>query len=429
MKPIFFPTQRGQALIIIALASIGLVAIVGLALDGSAKFSDRRHAQNAADTAVLAGGLARVSGDSQWKLTALDRALSNGYNNNLISNSVVVYACDETDSDCGPYTGNPDYIRVVVDSYVNTYFARIVGINQTHNTVESIAMSKTTSKGGPLYAGSSVWATKSSGSCSGTSKKSLYTGGSGELQLYGGGMGASMSVGSCIDFSGGNTQFHKDGTSCGDLTTAATSIPSANLKSLHDPDKCMDIVLGATFDDPPKDLGITCTGTAAPISKGSNIMSPGNYTDKKDFPPAGIDTLQPGTYCISQANFILNNKQKLSGAGVTIVMSQGLVRWNGGSETNLTSPTSGDLKGLLIYFPPSNTSDLDINGNSNVTLTGTVLAQNAPCFFAGTGQIQKATLQFVCYTWEGGGDSNVQLIYNSSLFWDQILPSRVGLVQ
>src|SRR5512141_2096333 len=138
MKPIFFPTERGQALIIISLAAIGLFAIVGLAIDGSAKFSDRRHAQNAADTAVLAGGLAKVNGDSQWKLVALNRALSNGYNNNLISNTVSVYACDETGSGCGPYSGKADYISVVITSNVNTYFARILGIYQTHNTVESV---------------------------------------------------------------------------------------------------------------------------------------------------------------------------------------------------------------------------------------------------------------------------------------------------
>ena len=50
--------ERGQALVLVALASIGLFAITGLAIDGSAKFSDRRHAQNAADTAAVAGALA-----------------------------------------------------------------------------------------------------------------------------------------------------------------------------------------------------------------------------------------------------------------------------------------------------------------------------------------------------------------------------------
>lgn len=421
-------SERGQALIIIALAAIVLFGFTALAIDGSAKFADRRHAQNAADTAVLAGGLARIKGDSQWKLAALDRAASNGYGNNLTTNTVTVQACDENGSNCGPYTGKSDYIKVVIVSHVNTYFARILGINQTHNVVESLAMSKNTYSGGPLYAGSSVWSTKSSGSCNGTPNKSLSTYGSGQLQLYGGGMGSAMPDGSCIDFSGGNTQIHKEDPNCGDLVTAAPSIPNANLQSLYDPDKCSDIVYNASFDQPPADLGITCSGTAAPISKNSNIMSPGNYNGKSDFPPAGIDTLQAGRYCIN-GDFTLNNNQKLTGTGVTIVMMNGLIKWNGSSEAKLTAPTSGDYKGLLIYYPPSNHSDLTLDGSGNVTMTGTVLAQNSSCFYAGSGQVQKQTIQFICYTWQGGGNSDIQIEYNSSLFWNQVMPAQVGLLQ
>ena len=52
--------QRGQALIIIAFAIIGLIGMTGLAVDGGMAFSDRRHAQNAADTAAVAGALAKI---------------------------------------------------------------------------------------------------------------------------------------------------------------------------------------------------------------------------------------------------------------------------------------------------------------------------------------------------------------------------------
>ena len=50
--------EKGQALILIALAAIGLFAFGALAIDGSRAYSDKRHAQNAADTAALAGALA-----------------------------------------------------------------------------------------------------------------------------------------------------------------------------------------------------------------------------------------------------------------------------------------------------------------------------------------------------------------------------------
>ncbi len=52
--------ERGQALILIALAAVGLFGFSALAIDGSRVFSDRRHAQNTADTAALAAALARV---------------------------------------------------------------------------------------------------------------------------------------------------------------------------------------------------------------------------------------------------------------------------------------------------------------------------------------------------------------------------------
>src|SRR5688572_29709495 len=54
-------TERGQALILVALAAIGLFAVTALAIDGSARFSDRRHAQNAVDTAAMAAALAKVN--------------------------------------------------------------------------------------------------------------------------------------------------------------------------------------------------------------------------------------------------------------------------------------------------------------------------------------------------------------------------------
>src|SRR5215211_1320151 len=125
MKPKL--AERGQALILIALAAIGLFGMAGLAIDGSAKFSDRRHAQNAADTAALAAALAKVQAQKQGSsngaiqtaltLAALDRAASNGYDDNLVTNNVEVYNppitgiyadCSNVQFDCH------DYIQVTI---------------------------------------------------------------------------------------------------------------------------------------------------------------------------------------------------------------------------------------------------------------------------------------------------------------------------
>ena len=74
----FNSSEKGQALIIIAFAAIGLFAFAALAIDGSMVFSDRRHAQNAADTAVLDAALSKTRGGT-WEQEGLDRASESGF--------------------------------------------------------------------------------------------------------------------------------------------------------------------------------------------------------------------------------------------------------------------------------------------------------------------------------------------------------------
>jgi len=162
--------ERGQALIIIAFSIIALVGMVGLAIDGGTKFSDRRHAQNAADTAAMAAALAKVdaliAGVSDnspttsapttcpppsgvlaspvcdaLQLAGLDRADSNDYSNNLTSNTVNIYSPPIS----GYYStlvDKNDYVQVIIDSSVNTTFSRVFGFNQFKNHVEAVALAK-----------------------------------------------------------------------------------------------------------------------------------------------------------------------------------------------------------------------------------------------------------------------------------------------
>jgi Tfp pilus assembly protein PilV len=53
-------SERGQALVLIVIGIIGLVGITALSIDGGNAYFDRRRAQNAADTAAMAAGLAKV---------------------------------------------------------------------------------------------------------------------------------------------------------------------------------------------------------------------------------------------------------------------------------------------------------------------------------------------------------------------------------
>lgn len=405
--------ERGQALILIALAAIGLFGITGLAIDGGAKFSDRRHAQNAADTAALAGSLAKVNGDPLWKIVAADRAYSNGYTDDHVRSEVTVYSCDETGSDCGPYDGNSNFVRVLIESNLNTYFARVIGINQTKNTVESLAMAQTEYVG-EMYGGASIVGLAPD-QC-----KTIWFSGSGFTDVTGGGVFSNSNLDCGVTIQG-STNLNMDGSidMVADGYTLNGTPPLGGVSGgLHGGSSAYEY-------PPPANMlpSVSCSGTA---TKSGHTMTPGSYSGT--FPPSGVTDLNPGTYCLT-GNFRLGSHDNLTGTGVTIYMQSGDIDWNGGAEIHLSAPTSGDYAGLLIYAPMSNTNTMRFNGNAVSDLTGTIFMPAASLIYNGTGSVTPSHVQIIGYTIELTGTNNTNVIYQDNENWDTTLPAQVGLFQ
>jgi Putative Flp pilus-assembly TadE/G-like len=382
--------ERGQALVLIALAAVGLFAITGLAIDGGAKFSDRRHAQNAADTAALAAALTKATGltagqtdsvcstASGWTNSAFcldiinaawDRAEENGYDG-LIPDSVDVYSPPIS----GPYLNNASYVQVIITSYVKTYFARVIGINQTQNTVEAVALSK---EGGKLYDGSSVVSMNPSPNCG---NGSVNVGGNGTINLNGGGIlvNSSASCGysqtSCsvtLNIIGGGISSAGSpiNQSCGTPAPADTSAPQVVVPDeVYMPDEPIECSQAHPLPTNP--------------SGNSWTIYPGYYTD---FPQAGLIsnnkdiTLSPGVYCVdSDIHWSGSTFNSLDGtSGVTIYMKSGHT-----FNTSINSPiwlnasTSGEYTGYLIILDGNMNSiqNCTINGGSYLDMNGTIFA-------------------------------------------------------
>src|SRR5574341_1426885 len=151
--------ERGQALIVIALAAIILFGFAALAIDGSRSFEDRRHAQNAADTAALAGALA-YSRNNDINVAALTRATSNGYNGGA-TNDVTVTVTDAPAGVCPANTLGKD-IKVDIVTQITTSLARVVGQNTLTNAVTATARS-CGSYFGPPFDGAAIVALAPSG--------------------------------------------------------------------------------------------------------------------------------------------------------------------------------------------------------------------------------------------------------------------------
>jgi hypothetical protein len=110
-------------------------------------------------------------------------------------------------------------------------------------------------------------------------------------------------------------------------------------------------------------------------------------------------------------------------------MQSGGIDWNGGAQINLSAPASGDLAGMLIFAPMSNTSTMSLNGNAGTTLTGTIFTPAAPLVYNGTGNLEPSHIQLIAYTIELTGANISNIIYQDVDNWDSTNPAQLGIMQ
>ena len=418
-------SESGQVLIIIALAAIGIFGIVALAIDGTAKFSDRRHAQNAADSAALAGALALVDGQTTeingvpvWVLNALDIALENGYDDNHVSNDVWVYRCHAVDPaspvDCGPYNGNSDYVQAVIQSHVNTYFARVLGINETVNTVHAVTYAK---KRGPFYDGNLIVALNPN-PCSG---------GNGNVQL-GGSSAVTLSGGGAFVNSGGSGCGMEQGGSCPTIAGGSLGSPGDGNINL---DGCPGLPAPSTNQAPypfppempeePDECDVSNPGSFSSNSgTQTTTLSPGRFNE---FPPksgGGLTVydnmvMNPGIYCVNDVIKLVDQHLILTGHDVTIYIRPGYdIDIQGGTIT-LDAPDTGPYAGYLMIIDSDFTGqvpDCHINGASSNTYIGTIFAPYCDLIVNGGNDLTSYTSQFVAYTVAILGNADTELYYD-----------------
>ncbi|MCX6037127.1 MAG: pilus assembly protein TadG-related protein [Chloroflexi bacterium] len=411
-------TERGQALVLIVLGIVGLIAITTLAIDAGNAFLDRRHAQNAADTAAFAAVLEKIqdmplngvvcgttacsnTDDNHdgliWSTAGLARARTNGYNNDVVPNTVTLYNppvvgdCNPNDSP-SPYVGNWDYIQVIIRSTVKTYFAPIIGIKQLNNCVEAIAHAKP-GVPEPMVLGNLMAGLSRSGTA-------VSVGGGANITLIGGGTFSNSSDSSALTMSNNSSLVIKD--------TATSTNPSTTIG--------LSAVGGILANPLPYPSPIT-TGDAQYPNPLPAYMLP-NYTcnfSYVNFPPTSTDTnvqiagkvvtfIKSGVYCVSGS---FNSNQDLSANSevrITIVLETAGISWTGQSSVNLTSlprdnprivPPTYPTGGLLFYLPPSNTSSINLAGGAGMNTTGSILAPGADIKLAGNFTGSTFDCQFI----------------------------------
>jgi hypothetical protein len=163
----------------------------------------------------------------------------------------------------------------------------------------------------------------------------------------------------------------------------------------------------------PLDVQPNRTVTVPPSPQTDNQFCIKNGADIK-----GTLNLAAGTYYVDGSTFDLGSTAVVNGSGVTIILTSSTptnpssfatISMNGGAIVNLSSPTSGTYKGVLIYQDPRTPfGESRINGNSASSLEGGLYFPSRQLNFNGNTGLTTKCLQLVARRLNFSGNSSVQ---------------------
>ena len=429
-------SQKGQALILIAFGIVALIGFTALAVDGGRVFSDRRHAQNAADTSVLATALEYMQQSQKSnakdlaKAKGLERAISNTYDNDSDS-TVVVDFCGDVDGTADYCQGLPpdddpkNYVRVKISSDVPMTFGRVLGRNMVTNKVDAIA--RVVIPIATEWFGGKAMVSTMKG-CSGGGIPNPFTiSGSSETIVINSGIfvNSSCSI-AFVDNGGGLVTTDPNYGICvvGGIQSGVTGVTPPPQGG------CGKQVNIDDFEQP--DPSAYCNTAGTITDKGGYYeATPGyfNKTGNKTFPdisPAGTLRLAKGVYCLYNGISLTgswNITTDINGnglhdpdtEGVLFYVPDGDVSLNGNSYLNVHAISSGLPTKLLNYLfivPLSNHANVDITGSNGTNFVGAIFAPASECSVAGSGGgTVGLDAQIVCYTNEVTGNGYVNITH------------------
>jgi Flp pilus assembly protein TadG len=401
--------ERGQALIIIVLATIVLAGMAGLVIDGGNVFLDKRNAQNAADSAALAAALTRGRGGSNVAGAALDNAAQNGYDNDGSTNVVEVHY-PPTD---GPYKNNAEYVQVVITSNVKTYFARVVGWRQLTNKVQATARTKTPEVREILH-GQAVIALAPNSDCN--NKKAFWVHGEATLDITGGGVFVNSANNQCAFLQNGSGSIRiRDNHQINVVGGATIQKPQLLTPGVT-------VGVASTSYPPPFFMPKFSCGGSAVVSEDGTSMTAGSWDDV--FPPPGVTNLESGTYCLGNGMDVVDN---LDGSNVVFIIKDGDIHWNGSANIQLTAPAKGEQKGLLIYVPMDNPNKIVLNAGEESNIRGTILAPASELHLNGNDSKAGFKSQIIAYTIDVNGNSNVIINYKDDQNYNTLTMPEIQL--
>lgn len=415
--------EEGQVLVFLAICFVVLLGFAALAIDGGMLYTDRRHAQNAADAASLAGGSSAahfmrahninynaficgtggtVSTQYAAETAAISQAALCDYviDNDISDKHGVTVAC--AINDLGSYEDKHLDVITKITRDTATNFAHLVYTGPLRNEVEAIARIYPPA---PLAFGKAIIALNAS-DCSGNNNGVIFSGSS-ATTVTGGGVwsnGCLVGNGTSFTVTVNNGGVGYAGVSSGTLT-------NINPSPQHIPSPLPGYSTIVNEPDCSSLPNRTVPGG------GDTTIQPGVYDQIKW--TGGALTLSPGLYCVTGSKGVEINGGSMVGDGITIFLTSGGVTINGNvSPVDLRAPEetpdpSPAVPGILIYLANGNTNTVSVTGNSTSFYLGTVYAPDGDLFFSGSsGTNPTFNTQLIGNNVEVSGGATIDINFN-----------------
>lgn len=389
-------TEKGQALVLIILAIVGLFGFAALAVDLGQLYAERRRAQSAADAAALAAAYEAENGTSDPLWVAEDLAFENGgFENNMADTWVEVYnpPIDGPYEQCDVCNNNFDsteYYQVKITRMLDPIFMQFLGRDWSMVTVEAVAHARPIMSISP---GNAVHALSTDGDA---------------LTIEGN--VDSLIIGGNLRSNGGGI---KRGGS-GEITVEDAKIYTAtgwvNTRGVSPTPKHDGPVFVATPPEPNCNLPIQNPGNH------ETVLHPGLYPNGIDINAHDTVTMEPGMYCVENGIQIRGNGTVV-GDQIFIVMLSGVIRNNGSSAVKWKRPndlvdgSGNQWGGMLIYAPLPNTSEMHITGNNGTSYQGTIFNPGGKCRVGGTSLTIGMNAQIICNYVDMHGNPDMTITY------------------
>lgn len=369
---------RGNVLAITAAGIIAMVGSAGLGTDTIQWFLWKRQLQQASDSGALAGAHA-LSQQVDYAAAATSELNRN-------ANTTVVIESISNPPGSGAFAGDARAVEVIATTSHSLPFSSLFLSSAPAMRARAVATSVTEGS-------HCVVALASTG-------VGVNVGGTANVQL-GCGVAANSAGSSAIYLEGSSYLDATPLSTVGGITAGSTNIAAGTDLQPYGTSQT-DPMAARQLEVPAEPSTCTATNFEAPPNRTASV-SPGRYCGGMAL--KGEVTMSPGVYIVDRGSFYVASSAKVTGTGVTIVLTGSsstdiaTVNIAGGSTVDLKAPTPIQdpyWKNVLFFQDPRASEPLsEVAGGSTLKLQGIIYMPGGNIRFAGSSGQQADCLFLV----------------------------------